>query len=243
MKVGASATAFVTVANAGPNTATGVGILLATLVPAAFNYQTTDPATNQLTGTINTPVDIPAGGARTFAIALTPAIAFAPIEVAFTFTGANAPPAPVLVGVNTLLLSAANDPVPDVIALAATIGNTGIVDVPGDTGNAAFGVATANIGASGTITVTADTGGAVLPLTIGMCPASLTTGQCTSAPTEQITRVFDAFGVPAFALFVTGSGTIPFDAAKNRIFVRFRDAQGITRGSTSVAVRTAVSPP
>jgi uncharacterized repeat protein (TIGR01451 family) len=40
VQVGTPATAFVTVINAGPATATGVGILIQTLVPAAFSYQT-----------------------------------------------------------------------------------------------------------------------------------------------------------------------------------------------------------
>ena len=47
-----------------------------------------------------------------------------------------------------------------------------------------------------------------------------------------------ANATPTFAIFVRGSGNVLFDPARNRIFVRFKDGGGVTRGATSVAVRT-----
>ena len=48
----------------------------------------------------------------------------------------------------------------------------------------------------------------------------------------------DANVTPTFAIFVTQTVTVSFDPAANRVFVRFLDESGMTRGSTSVAVRT-----
>jgi len=45
-------------------------------------------------------------------------------------------------------------------------------------------------------------------------------------------------GTPTFGVFVTGGGIVAFNPAVNRVFVRFKDGGGITRGTTSVAVRT-----
>jgi hypothetical protein len=53
-----------------------------------------------------------------------------------------------------------------------------------------------------------------------------------------VTTSIAAGDTPTFAFFVTSTDTVPFDPANNRIFVRFQDAGGVTRGSTSVAVRT-----
>jgi hypothetical protein len=53
-----------------------------------------------------------------------------------------------------------------------------------------------------------------------------------------VTTQIDAGETPTFGIFVQGTGAIPSDPAANRIFVRFKDAGGVTRGSTSVAVRT-----
>jgi hypothetical protein len=53
-----------------------------------------------------------------------------------------------------------------------------------------------------------------------------------------VTLPIGAGAQPTFAIFVTGTGPIAFDPATRRIFVRFKDPAGVTRGATSVAVRT-----
>ena len=54
----------------------------------------------------------------------------------------------------------------------------------------------------------------------------------------QVTVALLGLGSPTFAVFVQGHGVVPFDAANNRVFLRLKDAAGVTRGATSVAVRT-----
>jgi hypothetical protein len=238
VRVGTSATAFATVINAGSSPAVGVGISLATPLPANFAYQRTDPATNQPIGTPNTPADIPAGGAQTYVIAITPSGTFLPTDVRFSFAGANTQPVAPLTGLNTLLLSASSIPRPDIVALGATVGNTGITNIPGVSGTAAFAVATVNLGAGATITVSADTGGVLLPIILALCQTNPATGQCLVPPVTGGTTTIAANATPTFGIFVQGTGTVPFDPAKNRIFVRFKDDGGTTRGSTSVAVQT-----
>ena len=112
------------------------------------------------------------------------------------------------------------------------------MDIPGATGTGIVAVATANVGVSGTITATADTAGAVLPLTVSIRQTNPATGACLAPPASSVTTTIGANATPSFEIFVTGNGTVPFDAAQNRIFVRFRDQGNTTRGSTSVAVRT-----
>jgi hypothetical protein len=54
-----------------------------------------------------------------------------------------------------------------------------------------------------------------------------------------VTTQINAGQTPTFSVFVTGTGTVVhFDSANNCVFVRFKDAGGVTRGATSVAVRT-----
>jgi hypothetical protein len=70
-----------------------------TAVPADFSFQTTDPATNALTGSLNTPVDIAAGAAQSFVLAFTPTAPIEPADVQLRFGCANSEPAPVTPGV------------------------------------------------------------------------------------------------------------------------------------------------
>jgi hypothetical protein len=238
IQIGSTATAFATIINAGADTTFGCGISAITSIPASFVFQTTHPATNQVTGNPNTPVDIPPGAAQSFVFAFTPTATIAPTEVQLNFDCANSSTVPTLSGINTLLFSAALTPVPDIVALAATLINDGIVNVPGATGTGAFAVATVNVGATGTITASADTGSAVLPVSINLCETNPATGQCISSIGPSVTTQINANATPTFGIFVQGNGDVPFDPAANRIFVRFEDGGGVTRGSTSVAIRT-----
>ena len=238
VQVGNTATAFATIVNSGTADAAGCGITPVTAVPADFLYQTTDPASNALTGTPNTPVAIAAGASQSYVFAFTPTADLPSTEVELAFDCTNTDKAPVTVGLNTLLLSAATDPVADIAALATTPSGDGVVGLPGGTGTGAFAVATANVGNSSTITASPDTGVTALPLTLSICTSDPLTGVCQASPAPSVTTRIDAGATPTFSVFAKGNGTVPFDPATNRIFVRFKDAGGVTRGSTSVAVQT-----
>src|SRR6185437_7984895 len=79
IQLGHIATAFTTVINTGGAQGVSCGLAFGPFIeaiPATFGYQTTDPATNKLTGSANTPVNIPAGGSQSFVFSITPTAAF-----------------------------------------------------------------------------------------------------------------------------------------------------------------------
>lgn len=240
-QVGTPLTAFSTILNTGSSDAVSCRIAPATPIPAQFDYGTTDPVTNQVTGTPNTPVDIPAGAFQSFVFAFTPTQPFESTEVSLIFDCANTgSPVPSLVGVNTILLSASPTPVPDVVALAATLPSAfpGTVNIAGATGTGVFAVATVNVGASGTIAASADTGAATLPVSVTICQTNPVTGDCLEEPRASVTTQIGSGETPTFAVFAKGSGIVFFDPGAKRIHVRFKDSNGVTRGSTSVALQT-----
>ena len=239
VQVPTPATAFGTIINSGTADASGCGIAPGTpVVAATFSYQTTDPATNAPTGTPDTPADIAAGGSQSYVFSFTPTADIPSTDVALAFDCTDTDPAAVIPGVNTFLLSASTNPVSDIVALAATQSGDGIVRLPGDTGSNAFAVASVNVGSTDTITASADTGTATLPVALSLCESIPATGECLSPPATSVTTAINAGATPTFSIFVTGAGTVPFDPANNRINVVFRDAGGVVRGASSVAVRT-----
>src|SRR5579859_2927430 len=239
VQAGTTATAFGTVINTSADTtATGCTVQAETDVTTGFYFQVTDPATNRPVGPVNPSITLPPGGAQSVILSLTPSASFAPTAVAFNFSCANAPSAVSNFGLNTLLLSASSAPAADVVALAATTTNDGIVDIPGANGIGAFAVATINLGAPAVINASANTGTADLPVTITICETVPATGQCLAPTTASVNTSIATNATPTFAIFVQGSASVPFQPAMNRVFVQFKDAGNAVRGSTSVAVRT-----
>src|SRR6202034_391626 len=120
-------------------------------------------------------------------------------------------------------LAASATPVADIVTVAATIGDDGIVDMPGANGVGAFAVATTNLGASETITVA-----------LTLCQTRPKTGDCISPPSSSVSLTFVGNSTPTFAIFAAGYGTVPFDPAKNRVFVRFTGSDVSLRRANSV---------
>jgi YVTN family beta-propeller protein len=237
VRIGSVATVFGTVINAGPGTARNCYVAPATTLPLSFGFQTTDSATNALTGTPNSVADIPEGKSQSFILALTPTGTFSPHDVAITFACANANAAPSYSGVNTLLLSASLTPVIDVIGLVATATNDGIIHID-SSGAGAFAVAAANVGNGGTVIALADTGQAALPLRLTICKTDPTTGICFNPAGQTVSSPLGSSETATYSVFASATGAVPFLPAANRIYVRFVDTAGVLRGSTSVAVRT-----
>lgn len=239
VQVGDVATVFGTISNGGAVMGNSCEITLKSAIPAAFNYQITDPATNALLGSANQPVDIPPAGSQSFVLAIIPYASFPPEELEFGFACTNSDEAPIRTSLSTVLMSASDEPVSDVIALGATLTGDQVLWLPGSNGNGFFGVAGANVGAEGDVTVAMDTGDTTLPLDITVCQQDPDTAVCLAPPAQEVTVAMGEDTTVSFAVFVTATGAISFDPANHRIFVRIKDSEGVVRGATSVAVSTS----
>lgn len=236
VQVGASATAFATIINSGTTALSGCGIAPVGATPTGFGFQTTDPRTNVVNGTLNQRVSIPSGQAQTFVVGYRANAPFLPVDATLGFSCANADAAPIITGVNTLLLSGAADPAPDIVAVAATSSNDGILDIPAVGSSGAFAVATTNAGAPDAIVVKVDTG--ALPAVLTVCRTNPSDGQCVAAPSATVTTTIASGETPTFSVFARSTGAIAFSPATARAYVRFADHAGVIRGAVSVALRT-----
>jgi hypothetical protein len=240
VQVGTAATIFATVFNVTNTVLTGCEVALPASAPSglSLDFQTTDPTTNALTGTINQAVTIPQFGEQTFILSFQSTSPLTMAQLAPQFICQNSAAAPLTTGVNTVDLDFSATPVVDVIALAATPTGDGILRIPN--GYGAFAVATIDAGAAGLINVSVDTGAAPLPLALTFCSTNPTTGDCEAA-SDGPTSAFDYTPgeTVTYSIFVTALGPVPFDPGTARIFFRFTDSNGVSHGSTSIAVTTA----
>ncbi len=239
VQLGTNATAFATMINAAPAALENCRVELPASAPAGLTlaYQTTDPATNLPNGTPDTPVTLGAsGGSQSFLLSLTGSTAFNAPGLAIDFTCDGSRPAATVPGVNTIDLAMSATPVPDIVTLAATPSQDGILHIAG---SAAFAVATSNAGADAPLTAALDDNGAGLPIVTGICQTDPGSGQCLAPLAASVTLAdFAAGATPTFSVFVTANAAIPFDPAASRLFIRFRDAAGGEHGAASVALET-----
>lgn len=243
VQVGQTATVFATMINSGARPAGECFPAVSSDVAVTFSYQATNPATNALVGAPDTPADIAPGGLQTFLLAFTPTAPFDPVDVQVSYDCAEADPARIVTGLNTVLLSASAAPVPDIVAVAVTPSRDGIVDIPGTAGTGVFAVAQTNVGAAGTIGIAVDDNGVALPLALTVCQTfpvgHPSAGACMAPPAPTVNGlVIPSGGTASFGVFATASGNVAFAPAQHRLFLRFKDADGVVRGWTSVAVRT-----
>lgn len=237
VQVGSPATAFATIINAGTGPAAACGPSIDTTLPVTFSFRITDAFNNPI-GAESIPANIPAGGNQSFVFSITPEAAFEPVEIALHFICADTTPAGVIPGVNTMQMSASPEPVPDIVALAATIDNDGIVKV---TNSGVFAVAAANVGIGDQIRVEANTGAADLPLQLLICQTDPVSSACLADPVvagSGVTVEVESGATPTFGVFIFSETTIPLDPVNNRIYVRFIDGDGRLSGLTSVAIRS-----
>lgn len=233
-QVGEPVTAFATMINASGTAGVNCSIAPLDPLPAGYEFYPTEAGTNAIAGAANTTVNIPASSAQSFLIRLSPNQTIVPRELQLRFGCDNLGSAAVLDGLTTLLFSASNQPAADLIALAATATNNGVVETNGS-GAGAFSVASVNLGASATLTASVSGTNADVPLALSICPTD-SAGNCLQPATGSSTLSIAANATPTFSVFVQATELTPFDPANTRIRVLFTDSAGVVRGATSVAV-------
>lgn len=240
---GETAGVFATIQNVGKTPAKMCGVKLSQLalssnLPIVLSYQATNSAGASLEGSLNTPVSIAAGATQSFLVKVKSSAEFPPTDVALSFNCENVGPAPFIVGLDTVLMSATPTGGPDIISLAASSSNNAVAALPSPTGTGGFAVAAKNVGDSGTVTVSADTGRVPLPVRLTLCETN-STGSCLAPAATLITVTSTPGANQTFGVFVAASAAIPADDEHHRVYVRFRDSNGNLIGSSSIAIENA----
>ncbi|MCW5724710.1 MAG: S8 family serine peptidase [Maricaulaceae bacterium] len=245
---GSTVTAFATIINPISGNTDGHDCRLA--APHAFSgdfsFQTTDPHTNAVTGARDAPVDIPAGGSQSFVFAVRHGWV-GPSQFSPIFECENIESAPVN-AVNLFDVTVAAGAAPDIIAVAATLGDMpGVVSVPLD-GVTAFSVAAINIGdPEERVVVWALPSDEYMELDMTICETNPQTGACLAPHAPYIDSSFSVGQVRTYTVRVRSLGEeVSFEPRHHRIEVLFAaEIETFTTvvmdeivGGTNVAVRT-----
>jgi len=230
-------TYFASSINSGSETLTNCRPIPGDFPSTGFGYQTVD-ATNQLTGTANTPVNIPAGTTQGFLLSYTPnADPYAGlVDGRITCDERDSQYTPYLSG--TLAIENGVQ-IPDIIAISATPSGDGVIRLNRIGGAGVMAVAAVNIGIAGEVSVTPQSLG-TLPnvASFEVCETDAT-AQCTGARASSLTVNFAANQVRTFAVFARGfdDTSIPFypDIIRVRL-VLAATSSGRPVGLTSVAL-------
>jgi subtilisin family serine protease len=242
--VGGEVTAFASVINGGSQPALSCSIGVPGGRPLTFSYRSRNQQTGAL-GPANQPVNVAVGAREDFVMFFTPTGAIQQ-ELALIFDCANTAPANSVLGLNTFLLTGTTGPAPaDLISIAVTPTNDGIMNVPlGGTGFAAL--AALNIGGPATIQARLSASSILspttsLPATMVVCQTNATTGACLAPPAATVSFTAPTGQIVTMTAFVASNGTaIPFDPAGKRLFVHFFQGT-VPVGSASVAARTVAA--
>lgn len=235
--VGTEVTVFATMLNAGTKLARDCTIRVAETFGMQFRYKFYGQG--GVGSLFNQPVDIPVGGRQDFVLYIKSDEATSEV-LQPVFDCSNSLRAPVTNGVNTLLFTASDGPVADIISTAVTPTNDGFLTIPvGQT--RALAIAAINLGPASNLTAIASTspvGGSPVDLELegGICRTNAQ-AQCLTPIAETLSFSIGAQEIVTFSGFVQSTGPIPSNPSLNRVFLHFYQGN-VPVGSTSVAVRT-----
>lgn len=215
--------------------------------PSITSYQSVD-ATNQLTGTADTPVDIAAGATQGFLIVIQTSpqnsggLAF---PVRPQFDCAEAVSEPRLSGNASVLLTDPNKTfeVPDIIAIGVTPTADGVIRIQENAGTEVFATAAVNIGQTARVRV-AGFRGALMDVGLSICETG-PDGACLEPPSD--TSFFVDFAgneVKTFSVFANtrfGNGFL-FNPDYFRVGIDFQISQPTGRQSVGRATAALTSP-
>jgi len=141
--------------------------------------------------------------------------------------------------VNSFRLTMDDTPGPDILAIGVTPSGDGVIRIANPGSTSFMAAAALNIGqpTDGIVRVVADTGSARFPIELSLCETD-TDGQCLGPRAPELETNFADNSPRYIGVFVRSDAQqgIPLDPANARVYLRFIDAAGVTRSTTSAAV-------